>query len=177
MLSIEQLAADGLAERRDELVALYAEVYLDRLSDPFFSSGRFWERVLFYASRSGFSLILGRLDGELIGCAMGCPLSAGSTWWQGLPDEIDPDLLTETGRRTFALTYLMVRESWRRRGYAHQLHDALLRDRPEERATLYVLPDNRPALAAYHSWGWYELGDRAPFDDSPRYRALLLELR
>jgi hypothetical protein len=47
------------------------------------------------------------------------------------------------------------------------LHDALLQGRAEERGALLVLPDNVPARAAYHSWGWYQIGELQPFADAP----------
>jgi GNAT superfamily N-acetyltransferase len=135
-----------------------------------------WERVEAYASREGYSLVLGRVDGELVGYTMGLTLPAGSAWWRGLRTGADPALLIEDGHRTFALTYMMVRAPWRRRGYARALHDALLGDRTEERATLLVLPDNVPARSAYDSWGWYEIGKLQPFADAPVYDALVLYL-
>jgi GNAT superfamily N-acetyltransferase len=161
---------------RDELLAVYAEVYADKLNNPFFSPQRYWERLEAYASRDGYSLVLGRLGGELIGYAMGFTLPAGSSWWQGLHTEADPALLVEDGRRTFALTYMMVRAPWRRRGYARALHDALLKNRAEKRAALLVLPDNIPARTAYRAWGWYQIGDLQPFPDAPVYEAMVLDL-
>ncbi len=80
-------------------------------------------------------------------------------------------------KRTFAINEIMVRPAWRRRGYARALHDALLYDRPEERAILLVLPDNTAAQAAYRSWGWYKLGELQPFEDSPVFDAMVWELR
>jgi ribosomal protein S18 acetylase RimI-like enzyme len=175
-LTIERSDASGLHEQRDELLKVYAEVYADRLDDPFFSLPRYWERLEAYGQRDGFSLVTGRLGGELIGYALGYTLPAGSRWWQGLRDAIDPKVLEEDGRRTFALTEIMVRSQWRRKGYARALHDALLADRAEERATLLVLPDNVPALNAYLSWGWYKLGELQPFADAPVYEAMVVEL-
>jgi GNAT superfamily N-acetyltransferase len=174
-LDIQRYDADGLVRYRDELLAVYAEVYADKLSNPFFSPERYWERLEAYASRAGYSLVLGRLDGELIGYAMGFTLPAGSAWWRGLRTDVDPAVLVEDGQRTFALTYMMVRAAWRRRGYARALHDALLRDRPEQRAALLVLPDNVPARTAYDSWGWYQIGELQPFADAPVYDALVLD--
>ncbi|MER5488406.1 hypothetical protein ABT024_35035 [Streptomyces sp. NPDC002812] len=52
--------------------------------------------------------------------------------------EISPDLIEETGTRTYALSELMVRAPWRKTGTAKALHDALLTNRPEERAMLLV---------------------------------------
>jgi ribosomal protein S18 acetylase RimI-like enzyme len=175
-LTVERSGTDGLDEHRDDLLAVYAEVYADRLDDPFFSLPRYWERLEAYGQREGFSLVTGRLDHELIGYALGYTLPAGSRWWQGLRGDVDAALLDEDGHRTFALTEIMVRENWRRQGYARALHDALLADRAEQRATLLVLPDNVPARSAYLSWGWYLLGELQPFDDAPVYDAMLLPL-
>jgi ribosomal protein S18 acetylase RimI-like enzyme len=174
--TVARFDASGLHEYRDDLLGVYAEVYRDRLDDPFFSLPRYWERLEAYGQRDGFSLVSGRLGGELIGYALGYTLPAGSRWWQGLRQAVDPALLEETGDRTFALTEIMVRERWRRQGYARALHDALLKDRPEERATLLVLPDNVPARSAYLSWGWNKLGELQPFDDAPVYDAMVVRL-
>jgi hypothetical protein len=49
---------------------------------------------------------------------------------------------------------LLVRASWRRQGIAATLHDLILKNRPEERATLIVLPAAIPAQEAFQKWGW-----------------------
>jgi ribosomal protein S18 acetylase RimI-like enzyme len=176
-LLVVRCEAAGLYEHRDDLLDVYAEVYADRLDDPFFSLPRYWERLDAYAKRKGFSLVIGSIDGKIVGYALGYTLPEGSGWWQGLRGEIDPALLTEDGSRTFALTEIMVRADWRRLGHARRLHDSLLANRSEERATLLVLPDNIPARTAYLSWNWYKLGDLRPFDDAPTYEAMVLDLR
>jgi GNAT superfamily N-acetyltransferase len=175
-LDIEHCDVSGLARYRDELLAVYADAYADKLDSPFFSPERYWERVEAYASRDGFVLVLGRVDGDLVGYAMGFTLPANSAWWKGLLTPIDPALTVEDGHRTFALTYMMVRAAHRRHGYARVLHDALLQDRPEQRAGLLVLPDNIPARTAYRAWGWYQLGELQPFPDAPVYEAMVLKL-
>jgi GNAT superfamily N-acetyltransferase len=175
-LTIERYDATGLQEQRDLLLDVYAEVYAERLDDPFFSLTRSWERLEGYASRSGFTLVTGLLDGDEVGNALGYTLPEGSGWWKGLRATATNEELRETGSRTFALTEIMVREKWRRRGYAQELHDALLANRHEERATLLVLPDNTPARCAYLSWGWHKIGDLQPFDDSPIYDAMVRRL-
>ena len=65
----------------------------------------------------------------------------------------------------------------RRRGYARTLHDALLHNRPEQRATLLVIPDNTPAQAAYRSWGWTKLGELQPFPDAPVFDTMIRDLQ
>lgn len=176
-LAVRQYDASGLHEQRDEVLAVYAEVYPDELDDPFYSQPRYWERLSAYAARNGFALVTGRLSGELIGYALGYTLPEGSGWWRGFRGEVDPALLQETGNRTFAVNELMVRPGWRRRGYARVLHDSLLHNRPEARATLLVRPENTPARTAYRSWGWYELGQLQPFDDAPVFEAMVRDLR
>ncbi len=178
VLAIQHHDASGLHEQRANVLAVYSEVYADRLDDPFYSLPRYWERLEAYASRDGFALGTGRLDEELVGFALGYTLPAGSGWWRGLRDEVDPALLAETGQRTFALTELMVQPPWRRRGYARALHDTLLHNnRSEARATLLVRPDNTAAQAAYRSWGWSKLGELQPFEDAPVFDAMVLGLR
>lgn len=167
----------GLHEQRDEVLAVYAEVYADQLEDPFYSLPRYWERLAAYASREGFAFATGRLDGELICYALGYPLPANTRWWQGMRTEVDPALLTETGKRTFAGNEIMVRPQWRRRGYARTLHDALVRTRTEERATLLVRPENTAARTAYLSWGWRKIGELQPFEDAPVFDAMVRELQ
>jgi ribosomal protein S18 acetylase RimI-like enzyme len=49
---------------------------------------------------------------------------------------------------------LLVRAAWRRQGVGRALHDLVLSNRPEERATLIVLPTATAAQHAFRSWGW-----------------------
>jgi ribosomal protein S18 acetylase RimI-like enzyme len=49
---------------------------------------------------------------------------------------------------------LLVRAAWRRQGVGRALHDLVLSNRPEERATLTVLPTATAAQHAFRSWGW-----------------------
>jgi ribosomal protein S18 acetylase RimI-like enzyme len=81
----------------------------------------------------------------------------------------------ETGSRTFWLREILVRKGYQRRGYAHRLHDALLSQRPEERAALFVRIDN-PARLLYKRWAWSVVGYLPPQGDSPRFEAMLLPL-
>ncbi len=175
-LDIERHDATGMHGLRADLLAVYTEVYAHEIADNpvFFDVDQFWERLTAYASRAGFSLVVGRVDGELIGYALGYRLPEGARWWRGYRGDLPADQLVEDGRRTFAICEIMVRPTWRRRGYAHALHDELLADRPESRATLLVEPDNAPAHAAYRSWGWREVGHVKPsFPDSPLYISMM----
>jgi ribosomal protein S18 acetylase RimI-like enzyme len=105
------------------------------------------------------------------------PLSATTRWWEGL-ETASPDGFThEDGKRTFALSELLVRPAWRRRGLAKALHDELLSSRPEERATLLSRPDNDPAQAAYAKWGWQKVAKLRPaWENAPRFDVLNKDL-
>jgi len=67
-----------------------------------------------------------------------------------VPEEVS----AEYPGRTFALADLLDRASWRRQGIGQALHDLILAGRPEERATLTVLPAAIPAQYAFQKWGW-----------------------
>lgn len=175
-LAIQRYDVSGIDSQQDDILRAYTEVYAEQLDDPFFSTPRYWQRLEAYAARAGFTLATGRLGNELIGYMFGYTLPADSRWWHGLRGDVDSALFTETGRRTFAVTDLLVRPPWRRRGYARALHDTLLLPRPEARATLLVLPDNIPARTAYLAWGWHKLGELQPFDDAPVFDAMVREL-
>jgi ribosomal protein S18 acetylase RimI-like enzyme len=176
-LEIARHDASGAQQLADTLICVYAEIYAHKADNPFFSVERFAERFRAHSARPGYELVAGWLDGILVGYAYGVPLSAQTQWWQGLREPLPPELLRETGHRTFALNEIMVREPWRRRGIARRLHDQLMTGRPEERATLLVESTNTPAKAAYVAWGWRHIGQLQPFPDSPVYDAMLLDLR
>ncbi|MFF3275943.1 acetyltransferase [Streptomyces chrestomyceticus] len=72
----------------------------------------------------------------------------------------------------------MVRVPWRKTGVSKALHDALLEDRSEERATLLVDQSHPKVHALYESWGWHTLGDLRPrIENAPLFHAMLLPLR
>jgi ribosomal protein S18 acetylase RimI-like enzyme len=168
--------ASGTQAQKAELLAVYQEVYAERLNRPFFHPDRFWQRLEGYASRGGFRLITGRVDDELVGFTLGETLPENSGWWRGFQGDVDPELLRETGERTFAINELMVRPAWRRCGYTKILSRALLEGRPEERALLLVRAENKPAYSAYLSWGFQVIGQVHLFDDSPVYEAMVKQL-
>jgi ribosomal protein S18 acetylase RimI-like enzyme len=175
-LSIERHDGHGLRDQKQEILVVYHEAYAERLSDPFFYPARFWKRLESCASRADFRLVTGRINGELVGFTLGSILPANTAWWRGFKGEVDPDVLRETGTRTFGINELQVRPAWRRRGYAKALSNALLEDLPVERATLLVRAENKPAYTAYTSWGFHTIGQMQPFDDSPVYEVMVREL-
>jgi ribosomal protein S18 acetylase RimI-like enzyme len=176
-LELARHDGQGLRDQKEEILTVYQEVYAERLSDPFFSPARFWERVEGGSWREGFRLVTGRVTGELVGFTLGSILPANTAWWRGFKGEADPDLFRETGTRTFGINELQVRPAWRRRGYAKAMSDALLEGLPVERATLLVRAENTAAYTAYQSWGFHTVGQMQPFEDSPLYEAMVRELK
>jgi ribosomal protein S18 acetylase RimI-like enzyme len=158
------------------VLPLYEASHPDLLSNPFYRAERFAERVRGYMKAPGFELIVAEVAGAPRGLALGYALPEGARWWRGLTTPLDPEMIAETGDRTFALCELMVHPDWQRRGIAHALLDELLGHRPEDRATVLVREDNTPAQRAYAKWGWHKLGKLQPFPDSPHYDALVLDL-
>ena len=132
-----------------ELRALRAEESFGRDDD-----GSFADRFRVLRRQPGFVLAEARHGGYLVGYAFGMPLRPSTSWWRHLTTPLPEEITAERPGRTFALVELLVRASWRRQGIAETLHDLILANRPEERATLTVLPTATPAQRALRKWGW-----------------------
>jgi GNAT superfamily N-acetyltransferase len=119
----------------------------------------------------GFVLAEARHGGYLVGYGCGMPLRPSTSWWRELTAPLPDEVTAEHPGRTFALTDLLVRASWRRQGIGATLHDLILAGRAEERATLTVLPAATPAQNAFGKWGWRkvartrEAGPGSPVSD------------
>jgi ribosomal protein S18 acetylase RimI-like enzyme len=153
-LTYRLLDGTQAAELADELQALHAEVYAEPPYDRYDGAGRFAAKFRVQRRQPGFVLAEARHGGYLVGYATGMPLRPSTSWWRELTTPLPDQLTAEYAGRTFALTDLLVRASWRRRGIGRTLHDLILQDRREERATLTVLPAATPAQRAFRNWGW-----------------------
>ncbi|WFE33097.1 GNAT family N-acetyltransferase [Micromonospora sp. WMMD975] len=156
----------------DELVALYLQVYVG--GGEFHSEDRYRRQLAAHMSRDGWSLVTAMAGGRLAGYIYGFPLPAETGWWAGIEQPIPSGFVAETGRRTFAISELLVQPQWRRQGVARALHDQLLSRRAEDRATLLVDPENSVARRVYDSWGWRHVTHLTPaWDDAPRFMVLI----
>jgi len=176
-ITVALLGGRQAGERARELLELHAEVYAEppyrRDDDASEYAGRFAVQ----RRQPGFVLAEARHGGYLVGYACGMPLRPSTAWWRDLTAPLPAEVTAEHPGRTFALADLLVRASWRRQGIARSLHDLLLAGRPEERATLTVLPAAAPAQHAFRAWGWRKVArTRDPGPGSPVCDVLLITL-
>jgi len=150
----------------DELCDAYADAYG---VEPGEKVDAFRGRASKQFARPGFALVTARAVERLVGFAFGYVLQPDTHWWTGLAPAPGEDFETETGARTFVLSEIEVRRAWQGSGVGRRIHDALLGDRREERATLATGPDAE-AQAVYLGWGWQSVG-RVPGADGDYYSA------
>ncbi|WP_378198371.1 GNAT family N-acetyltransferase [Actinoallomurus acaciae] len=169
---------DEAARRIDEYRDLYGEIFAGA---PYSWGPEYAElferRFETHRQQAGFALVEARTTGTLIGFGYGISLSPAIPWWQNLITSIPPEITDEPPGRTWALTELMIGERWRRLHLAEAVHDRLLADRPEERATTTVLPAATAAQAAMLKWGWEKVGQkRNPLPGAPIFDVLVKTL-
>ncbi|MFD4831535.1 GNAT family N-acetyltransferase [Streptomyces uncialis] len=140
-------------------------------SASFDSRERFAEFVDGWSSRDGWVCFIGFDEGEPVGYLYGAPFSPGG-WWRGSerPRSLGP------AERAFALSELMVLPRWRKTGASSKLHEALLSSRNEEAVTLFVDLAHPKVVDLYESWGYEQVDESKPFDDSPVFAVMLRRL-
>jgi GNAT superfamily N-acetyltransferase len=153
-IAFQLLDGTQAAAHADELQALHADVYADPPYGRDQDAALFARRLRVQQRQPGFVLAEARHGDYLVGYGCGMPLRPSTSWWRELTTPLPDEVTAEHPGRTFALTDLLVRASWRRQGIAATLHDLLLAGRPEERATATVLPAATSAQNAFGKWGW-----------------------
>ncbi len=155
--------ADGRAAAAGEAehIALHEEVLGG--DDPGFA-----RRLGVWRRQPGFVLAEARHGGYLVGYACGLPLRPSTDWWRDVTAPLPAAITDEHPGRTFALTQLLVRGSWRRQGIATELLDLVLHGRTEERATVKLRPAAAAAQAVFRNWGWAKVArSRGPVPAAP----------
>src|SRR6202040_3316043 len=165
-VTFEVLDGAAAGAHADELQALYVEVYAEpRGRDE--EAARFPSRFRVQRRQPGYVLAEARRGGYLVGYAAGFPLRPSTSWWRHLTTPLPDELTAEHPGRTFAVVDLAVRAPWRRQGIGRDLHDLILDGRPEERATLTVLPAAAAAQHAFRAWGWRKVARAQAGPDAP----------
>jgi len=180
-ITLRLLDGPRAAEHAAEFEALHEQVYAEPpyAGPPYGQDDArpFADRFRVQRRQPGFVLAEARHGGYLVGYAAGMPLRPSTGWWRHLTAPLPAEVTAEHPGRTFALSDLLVRASWRRQGIARALHDLILAGRPEERATLAVPPGAVAAQHAFQSWGWHKVArTRDPRPGSPVYDVLLTSL-
>ena len=166
-ITFELLDGRQAAAHADELQVLHAEVYADPPYGRTDDAAVFADRFRVQRRQPGFALAEARHGGYLVGYASGMPLRPSTSWWRELTTPLPAEVTTEHSGRTFALLELLVRASWRRQGIAQTLHDLILANRPEERATLTGLARGHPGAKRVPEMG---LAQGRPHARSPSGR-------
>ncbi|MFJ4683874.1 N-acetyltransferase [Streptomyces sp. NPDC088789] len=174
------LRTSDVEKYRQLFLNVHAEVRGDfgLMNQSFNAVDRFDERLSRYASRPGWEAVIAFDGDEPAGYVFGVPLAPGSLWWSTMHQAPTEEFTTETGSRTFAVNEVLVREAHRGtagRGASRALHEKLLAERTEARATLLVDPGSSGGRvkAVYESWGYRDIGPQQPFDDSPTFATML----
>jgi ribosomal protein S18 acetylase RimI-like enzyme len=176
-IAFRLLGSAAAAAQAADLQALHAEVYADPPFEWPEDAEVLAERFRIQRRQPGFVLAAAHRGGYLVGYAAGMPLRPSTSWWRDLTTPLPDDVTAEYPGRTFALTDLLVRASWRRQGIGRALHQLILHSRPEERATLTVLPTAAAAQSAFRAWGWRKIGrTRAAGPGSPISDVLVVPL-
>ncbi|MDQ0904475.1 ribosomal protein S18 acetylase RimI-like enzyme [Streptomyces canus] len=180
-VDVKHYVAEDLPEIRQQILDTHVEVrHRDfGLTGPFYDVERFDERLSAYASRPGWTAVLGYENGETVGFCFGTTLAPDTKWWNNMLTPLPAGVTVENGKRTVALNEIVVRKQWRGRSVAWQLHEAWLSHRAEERVTLLVNPANGDGAvqAVYEAWGYRKLGDQKPFPDSPVFSVMLRSVK
>lgn len=179
-LTLRRYSADEARASGKQVRQVYEQSYVTAIESgaEFDSVDAFMHRFRAYAANPRLDMVLAFLGDEPVGQAWGWPLTADTRWWSGITSKPpEPNFTAEDGTRTFALSEIMVKQPHTGHGIAHKLHDALLRERAESRATLLAEPDNEAAYRAYVRWGWRKAAELRPdWPGSPTFDVLMLDL-
>ncbi len=125
-ITFQLLDGAQAAAHEAELQALHAEVYAGPPYRRDDDAAVFADRFRVQRRQPGFVLAEARHGGYLVGYAAGMPLRPSTSWWRHLTTPLPDEVTAEHPGRTFALTELLVRASWRRQGIGQALHDLIL---------------------------------------------------
>ncbi|NEA38008.1 GNAT family N-acetyltransferase [Streptomyces sp. SID11385] len=154
---------------RQLLINVHADAYADAMDNEFHQ--RFPWFVDHWSGMEGFTCVVAFDSDEPTGFAYGAPLQPGREWWRSTAFEPNNGYTA-----TYAVSEVMVRPRWRKQGISQRLHEALLRERGEDLATLLVDVTHSKVQNLYETWGYEKAGEQQPFADSPVYAVMVKRL-
>ena len=173
VLTVSHYTREHAADVRRQLLDVYAEVYAkEAAEDPFFSLPRFSARLDAHSPTAAGPVSSARW--AIPPWAM--PTVAPTRRRTGRTSPTPSADVSSFATGTFGLCELMVRKAWRGTGIARALHDELVQDRPEVRASLLVEETHPRVRATYRRWGYQVVGQLRPTADAPQYTAMVLDL-
>ncbi|MBA5225625.1 GNAT family N-acetyltransferase [Streptomyces griseoaurantiacus] len=167
-LVVRRFTHEDLPGIRQALLDIHADAYADAMEDEF--NQRFPWFVDHWGGNPGFACVIAFDAGEPVAFAYGAPATPKREWWR---EHFDP---ASESHRTFSYSELAVRTKYRKTGTAELVSRALLEDRDEDLVVLLVDTEHPRVQLLYESWGFYKVGERQPFPDSPVYAVMLAEL-
>ena len=163
---------------RQDLADLYVASTETAPGEEYRSRSReeFLNRLAGDIRRPGFAMVVAETD-ALVGCAFGFPVRGDGSWWLGfdgaLPHSVEQ--LTASNR-VFAITNILVSPHPGDKALARRLQERLLADHQASLGATSVDPADRPALDAFRSWGWQDIGEIRRPPGPTMFRALILPL-
>ncbi|MFD6160076.1 GNAT family N-acetyltransferase [Nocardia sp. NPDC060256] len=151
----------------DEIKAIYIAAHRSQLGNPWYSPGKFWERIeQLYAPVPGFELVACLRDDRMVGYAFGTPYPRPREV-RAKAMHVFPELAAEAADApVYIFREFSVHPDHKGQGYARMIHHASLSQRPERLAYLLVRVGNS-ARSLYEKWGWQVIGRVQPFADLP----------
>ncbi|MFJ2828855.1 hypothetical protein ACIPC1_14960 [Streptomyces sp. NPDC087263] len=147
--------AEGM---REDLADLYVESSETRPGDGFRGREDFLQRLADGVQLPGFDMLVAEAR-ALTGCVFGYPVPRDGSWWEGFDGPLPRNLeqLTASGH-VFAILETLVHPHEHTRGLARRLQERLLDDHQASLGATLADPSDRPARAAFETWGWQEVG-------------------
>lgn len=170
----------GAAEAYDAVCALFASVFgPPPLSRPPETLAHQRDSLRSLMAEPTFGMATAWDDDTLVGFAYGYALKSSSQWWDDMLESVADEITCEWDGRTFVVMDMGVARARQSEGIGRCLLDTLLAARPEERASLSVVPDNDRAHGFYRHLGWQHVGrvKGAPHHTAPFFDMYLLNLR
>lgn len=165
--------AEGLKE---DVADLYVESSHPVAGTAHSSREAFLHRLTGDVRRPGFAMLVAE-RASLFGCVFGFPLRRDGSWWRGFlgPFPRDVEQLTASGH-VFAITDVVVARHGQDLALGRRLQERLLDEHHASLGATLVPESDIRSLAAFHAWGWREIGEVHRPPGTARLRALVLPL-